>query len=316
MKQKILLILSLLLITATIYAQKTSRKEYIATYKDIAIKQMKTHGIPASITLAQGCLESGDGNSTLAKKANNHFGIKCHDWKGPSIRIDDDKKNECFRKYKHAEDSYNDHGDFLRYRERYGFLFNLKITDYKAWAHGLKKAGYATNPHYAQMLIKIIEENNLMQYDKYKGSSKKIAPPSPAQLEEVKILKPVKNSPLYKYSVNRTVYEVNGVAYIIANKGDTYKSIAKEYNLFRNELLRFNDLTRHSTLRPGSRIFLQNKKNKAKKHLEVHFVEEGDTYHSISQRYGVKLKSIAKYNHINTEGSPHEGDEIYLRRKK
>ena len=160
------MLLMMVLLAAGANAQKLTRQQYINKYKDIAIEQMHKHKIPASIILAQGCLESGDGNSALARKANNHFGIKCHDgWRGKKFKQDDDAKNECFRKYKNAIDSYTDHSYFLTSRPRYNSLFDLPITDYKAWAHGLKAAGYATNPKYAKLLIDIIEEYELYKYD-------------------------------------------------------------------------------------------------------------------------------------------------------
>ncbi|MGD2034569.1 MAG: glucosaminidase domain-containing protein, partial [Bacteroidales bacterium] len=165
--KKTVLIISLLfpLAAAAQNGRKMTRSEYIETYKELAMREMETHGIPASITLAQGILESGDGNSTLARRANNHFGIKCHDWKGKSIKHDDDARNECFRKYKSAEESYEDHSEFLSTRGRYSFLFEYEQDDYKAWAKGLKKAGYATSPTYSKALIKVIEENQLFTYD-------------------------------------------------------------------------------------------------------------------------------------------------------
>ena len=159
------LVLFLLLFSFQLSAQNLTRNEYIDKYKDEAIYQMKKYKIPASITLAQGILESGDGNSELAKKSNNHFGIKCHsDWEGERVYHDDDKKNECFRKYNKVRDSYDDHSEFLL-RPRYASLFEYALTDYKSWAKGLKKAGYATNPNYAKHLIKIIEENELHKLD-------------------------------------------------------------------------------------------------------------------------------------------------------
>lgn len=163
-KMRIFLFITSFFISTLIFAQagskRISREEYINTYKDDAIEEMQRTGIPASITLAQGILESGDGNSALARYARNHFGIKCHsDWKGATFTMDDDAKDECFRKYKHALESYKDHSDFLTGRNRYAFLFELKLTDYKGWAHGLKKAGYATNPKYPKLLIDIIERN-------------------------------------------------------------------------------------------------------------------------------------------------------------
>ena len=154
--------------SGTVPAQSVS--DYVNQYKDLAISEMKRTGIPASITLAQGIIESDCGRSTLAREANNHFGIKCHnDWTGPTVRHNDNSRNECFRKYKKAEESYYDHSDFLKSGSRYDFLFNNKSTDYKAWAYGLKKAGYATNPDYANMLIRTIEENNLWAFDSGKN---------------------------------------------------------------------------------------------------------------------------------------------------
>lgn len=302
--------------------QKMSRQEYIDTYKDIAVAQMRSHGIPASITLAQGCLESGDGNSYLATEANNHFGIKCHtDWKGPSVyRLDDHEYKDCFRKYKKTEDSYDDHANFLRGRDRYAFLFDLEITDYKGWANGLKKAGYATNPLYAQQLIKIIEDYRLYEYDTKMAEKAKvekdILPPSPAVLEALTQLKPSKNSPLYKYSMNRTLYAQNGVAYVIANEGDTYKAIGDEYNLFPKEILAFNDVKSDTSLRAGTVVYIERKKRKAHRHLDVHIAEEGDTYYSISQRYAVRLKFVLKYNGASASDTPNEGEAVYLRKSK
>ena len=154
--------------------EKVTVAEYIDLYTDLAIKEMKNYHIPASITLAQGILESENGNSPLAIEANNHFGIKCHqEWTGKTYNHDDDIKNECFRKYTKAEDSFRDHSEFLTTRDRYKPLFDLDITDYKGWAYGLKQAGYATNPRYPEILIRIIEENGLAELDK--GGSSQFA---------------------------------------------------------------------------------------------------------------------------------------------
>ncbi len=301
-------------------AQNTDRETYILEHKDIAIRQMRAFGIPASITLAQGCLESGNGKSTLAVKANNHFGIKCHDWKGPSIRIDDDAPNECFRKYRDKEDSYEDHSNFLRYRDRYAFLFDYEITDYKAWAYGLKKAGYATDPKYANKLIKIIEEHRLDRYDKEGLSSRIInrsKVPSPAELEKLEIYIPKKSSRLYKYSSIRTLYTRNKVTYIIAGPNDSYESIAREYNLFTNELLRFNDLDKNREIAPGTIVYIEKKRNKAAKRLDIHIAEDGDSYYEIAQRYAIRLSSIYKFNELNSDYTePFKDESIHLRKYK
>ena len=301
---------------------RMTRQEYIDKYKETAMEAMRTHGIPASITLAQGCLESGDGNSDLAVKANNHFGIKCHnDWKGQTYyKKDDDPGKSCFRKYRNASESFKDHSDFLRYRDRYAFLFDLEITDYKGWCYGLKKAGYATDPQYAERLIKIIEDYRLYRFDREMytkaGKNSNLLPPSPNELKKVMELNPARNSLLYKYSRNRTIYVRNGVPYILAGSMDTYESIAEEYNLFTKELLRYNDLRKPKELVPGTVVYLQKKKARAQRHMEIHIAVEGDTYYDVAQRYGVRMKRLFKYNGYKEGDILHVGDEIFLRRQK
>lgn len=301
---------------------RMTRQEYIDLYKDAAIESMKTHGIPASITLAQGCLESGDGNSDLAVKANNHFGIKCHnDWKGPTYhKKDDDPGKSCFRKYSNPAESFKDHSDFLRYRDRYAFLFDLEITDYKGWCYGLKKAGYATDPQYAQRLIEIIEDYQLYRFDREvyasAGQNRKLLPPSPNEIMKVMELNPAKNSLLYKYSRNRTIYVRNGVPYILSGDIDTYESLAEEYNLFTKELLRYNDLKKSRELVPGTVVYLQRKKAKAQRHMEIHIAVEGDTYYDVAQKYGVRMKKLFQYNDYKNGDILHIGDEIFLRRHR
>ena len=302
--------------------QRMTRQEYIDKYKDAAIQYMKTHGIPASITLAQGCLESADGNSDLAVKANNHFGIKCHnDWKGPTYyKKGDDLGKSCYRKYRNASESFKDHSDFLRYGQRYAFLFDLEITDYKGWSHGLKKAGYATDPKYAQKLIKIIEDYRLYSFDRELSAkaeeNRNILPPSPNEIMKVMELNPARTSLLYKYSRNRTIYQRNGVPYILAGDMDTYESLAEEYNLFTKELLRYNDLKDPVDLVPGTVVYLQRKKAKAQKHMEIHIAVDGDTYYDIAQKYGVRMKKLFKYNDYRDGDILHTGDEIFLRRHR
>ncbi len=302
--------------------QQQTREEYIEKYKDAAIQYMKTHGIPASITLAQGCLESANGNSDLAVKANNHFGIKCHnDWKGPTYyKKGDDPGKSCYRKYRNASESFKDHSDFLRYGQRYAFLFDLQITDYKGWCHGLKKAGYATDPKYAQKLIKIIEDYRLYSFDRELSAkaeeNRNILPPSPNEIMKVMELNPARTSLLYKYSRNRTIYQRNGVPYILAGDMDTYETLAEEYNLFTRELLRYNDLKDPVDLVPGTVVYLQRKKAKAQKHMEIHIAVDGDTYYDIAQKYGVRMKKLFKYNDYRDGDILHVGDEIFLRRHR
>ncbi len=296
-------------ICTTLFAQKDATEAYILTYKNIAIKQMNSYAIPASIILAQGSLESGNGMSTLAKKANNHFGIKCHDWKGATIYHDDDKKNECFRKYNSPEESYNDHSEFIRYRERYSALFNLDIKDYKGWAHGLKAAGYATNPNYAQLLINIIEKYSLFIYD---NPSHEL-PPSPIEIKAISELIPEKTSSLYTVSLSRTLFSKNGIACIIANKDDSYFSIAKEFNLFTKELLRFNDLSKNTTLEEGTVVYVERKKALGNKDFPKHIAEKNESIYSISQKYGIRLSKLLKINNMNKQDIITEGDIINLR---
>ena len=272
---------------------------------------MQEYGIPASITLAQACLESGNGTGRLAREANNHFGIKCHsDWKGQTIRHTDDAKNECFRKYKNPEDSFKDHADFLRYWGRYAFLFELPPYDYKGWAQGLKKAGYATNPQYAELLIKIIEDYKLYQYD----NTVTILPESPITIERPVVIKPDVKSPLYTASLHRTIYRRNHVSCIFSQPGDTYASLAKEFRLFRRELLRFNDLKKVEPLLPGTLVYVEKKNKQSTKALPMHITESGESLRSISQRYAVRLSYICKYNKINKNEFLPEGREIILRK--
>lgn len=264
--------------------RRISRKEYIDMWKEQAVKQMLETGIPASITLAQGILESGSGNSTLARYANNHFGIKCHvGWTGETFIQDDDAKNECFRKYEEAEESFKDHADFLKSRSRYAFLFELSSTDYKGWAYGLKKAGYATNPKYAETLIQIIEENELYKYDRVVSIAKKEVKNQHQEFINTKAI---------THSVN---IHNNNIKYIIAKEGDTFLSIAKEFEMGLWQLYKYNDLGKKDALKKGDIIYLQPKRNKAK-NAESHRVQKGETMHGISQLYGIKLKKLFKYN--------------------
>lgn len=294
-----------------VFAQKKqTREEYINRYKDAAIYQMKTQGVPASIILAQGLLESDNGNSYLAVKANNHFGIKCHKtWTGPKVYQDDDAKNECFRKYSNPDKSYKDHSDFLRGTRRYSQLFDLAPTDYKGWSYGLKKAGYATNPHYAEMLIKIIEENNLYIYDK--GVSVEVQSPTKGLGDLVDIDKFV-----IDLNKHRKVYTRNRIKYIIVKKGDSYANLTKELELLPWQLSRYNEISRDSSLKEGQELYIQPKRLKAEVNHSVHVVEKGETMYSISQMYGIKLKSLYRKNRMKVGDEVEVGQVIQLRKRK
>jgi LysM repeat protein len=300
-----------------------TRKDYIDRWKVTALKNMFEHNIPASITLAQGILESGNGNSTLTRKANNHFGIKCHGWDGPGYYMDDDKKDECFRSYKRAEDSFEDHSQFLL-KSRYADLFKLKLTDYKGWAKGLKKAGYATNPEYASRLIKIIEENKLYEFDKYSYEdylslkskskyddesdalviaatpSKKRSKNSSKELKEVEI------------TIGRKQYvHENKINYIIAKEGDNYSTIASDMNLGKWQILKYNDLDKNDQIHAGDVVFIQPKHNRSKKKSCI--ASNGDSWRSISQQYGIKMNKLLKMNDAGPNQEVKAGQKIALR---
>lgn len=298
---------------------KSPQEIYIEQFADLAVEEMYRSGVPASITLAQGLLESGYGLSELAVEGNNHFGIKCHNnWKGRRMYYDDDRKGECFRKYDSPEQSYRDHSDFLRYRDRYKFLFDYKITDYKSWAHGLKKAGYATDPSYPSKLIKLIEDYRLYEYDvrsrSRKDKTERMLPKSPNEIEQVEALTDVQRQDFH-FNISREVYARNGVPFVKASEGETYADIAHANNLFLREILRFNDLDADTALSPGTEVYLKPKKNQAVKGLGKHVVEDGETMRSIAQRYGIKLKNLYKMNGMEDYDVPREGDIIKLRKR-
>ncbi len=274
--------------------KRISRAEYIEKYEEIAINEMNKYDIPASITLAQGILESGNGNSRLATKANNHFGIKCHKgWTGKTFHMDDDEENECFRKYKDPFTSYKDHSKFLSTRGRYAFLFELDITDYKGWANGLKKAGYATNPKYPQLLIKIIEDNGLFEYDKlYKIDRTKLA----KNVKPKNDISPENAKYIETTSTGRKVYSNNGVKFIFAKTGDNPYAIAKEFNIYKYQVTKYNFLTKKDRIKEGQIIYLEKKKNKGKD--AYHTVQPGENLYDISEKYAVRLKKLCKYNSL------------------
>ena len=283
--------------------------EYIQRYQLMAIEEMTRSGIPASITIAQGCLESGNGNSELSRKSNNHFGIKCKKgWKGKKVYYDDDAKNECFRKYKTVEDSYIDHTNFLLNNQRYSSLFNLKTTDYKGWAHGLKKAGYATNKKYAHHLIHIIETNKLYRLD-YKISYDELMAFEQKQMGS----KGISNSLSINAFQSHETVKRNRVKSVVARKDDSYEIIAQELGLKEWVLYKYNDQSAGHILRENEIVYIQPKKRKTKKNKLTHRVEPGDSMHYISQLYGIKLKPLYKRNRMKAGQQPPTGHIIYLR---
>lgn len=315
MKLFISLFSFLFLSLSTIYCQhnrRISANAYINAYKDIAVSEMKRSGIPASITLAQGMLESDNGNSSLVADGNNHFGIKCHDWNGPAIYKDDDSRNECFRKYKNAEESYRDHTDFLLSKQRYNFLFSYKSTDYKSWAKGLKKAGYATNPNYPEKLIRLIEDNNLHLYDL------DVAVADKTRMSRTTRKKgEVATETDFTINLNKhPVYKRNDVEYTVAKNGDSVEKLARELEMFNWELLKYNELTKDSALHEGEILYLQPKRRRAERGKEFHTVQPGETVYSISQLYGVKSRMIRKFNRLSPDSVVNEGTTLNLRCKK
>lgn len=290
------LILSLLLITLCLAIQAQARnkqyEDYIKKYRELAVEEMKKYHIPASITLAQGLLESGAGKSTLARKSNNHFGIKCGgDWRGKTVSHDDDARGECFRAYKHPKDSYEDHSKFLASRPRYASLFKLEITDYKGWARGLKKAGYATNPRYADQLIGIIELYELHKYD------------------EKNYLKWLKKNP----NPHQT-YIANDLLYIVVRAGDSWKSISREFDISQKKLRKYNDLYKGYALQVGDILYLEQKNKRADEDHIVHVLRAGESMYSIAQKYGIRLKNLYKLNKMHEDDpTPEVGTILRLR---
>ena len=294
--------------------------EYIETWKSEAVYQMALHKIPASITLAQGLLESGNGNSRLATDGNNHFGIKCHsDWTGKKIYEDDETRGECFRKYSDARESFEDHSLFLK-KNRYAPLFELDTDDYKAWAKGLKNCGYATNPKYPQLLIDLIERYNLHQFDEegmkyirknelpeHKESSKKAVVKNQEDDYDS-----AENRKEISIGNNRTVMlSANRIKFIKAKAGDTPEKIAEELEIGAWQIYKYNDMARGKKLNEGDIIYIQPKRNKA--HEKTYTIKSGDTMREISQRFGVKMNKLLKRNGLHESDTIHPGQTIRLR---
>ena len=281
-------------VVAMLPAQRRNQayEDYIKKYRKIAVEEMERYHNPACITLAQGLLESGAGRSTLARKSNNHFGIKCGSrWEGRTVRHDDDARNECFRAYKHPRDSYEDHSKFLRTGARYAFLFRLKITDYKGWARGLKKAGYATDPRYADRLIDIIELYDLDKYDRKGGLKWAEEFPDPHQ-----------------------PYLANELLYIVARRGDTFESLSKEMGISKKKIRKYNELPKDYKFQGGEIVYLEKKRSRATKDHICYTVRPGDSMYSISQKFGIRLSRLYKMNNMKPESpAPKVGEILRLR---
>lgn len=293
-------------------AQKISVEEYIQQYKDMAIREMKRMGVPAAISLAQGILETENGNSDLVKKSNNHFGIKCKDsWTGDRVYHDDDANGECFRSYKTAEDSYRDHSNYLRGSERYEFLFGLDATDYKGWAIGIKRAGYATNPLYPQILIKNIEQYNLQQYT-LAGLGEipnfRKEKEMPVDGKEDRVFDFDKNAPASDNAGK--IFIINKVKCVLAKKGSSLLVIAIKNNISLSKLMEFNDLDEEGILDKDQYVFFHKKLKTGEK--EFYVVEEGETLYDVAQKNGIQLNYLKEYNIIKESNAIKAGDKLFL----
>jgi len=276
-------------------------EDYIGKYSSIAVKHRDKYKIPASITLAQGILESGAGLSEIARASNNHFGIKCHsDWTGERIYRRDDGPNDCFRKYKNIEDSYEDHAKFLLQYPRYAVLFTYNIRDYTAWAKGLQTCGYATDKGYANKLIRIIEDYELYKYDG--KTPQRTVRRTPVEKDKKK-----------KPELLRDVYLSYNLIYVIAKEDDSFDQIADDTGFKVKDLIKYNEVPEDFPLKSGDIVYLQKKKSKADKPYFEHLVAIGESMHSISQLYGIQLKRLYKMNKKPSDYVPTEGDVLRLR---
>lgn len=309
MKNRLFFILGGLVVAINLLAQTQNPQyiSYIAKYRDMAIEQQIKHRIPAAITMAQGLLESSAGQSELAVKANNHFGIKCaSDWVGRTYTHDDETKNECFRQYASVADSYEDHSLFLK-RKRYESLFALPLADYKGWAHGLKACGYATDPKYADKLIRIIEQYNLQALTLDKNlKNAGLVSSKDTTWQEVDADKLDQSPEEETYAIQESIEVfanhpsgcINGVRYIIANEGENFASLAAFLNMYERTLRKYNDALDTREIKPGDIVYIYPKKNKASRKTPFHYFKPGEDAWHIAQKYGIKVKSLYKLNGI------------------
>ena len=323
--KKLLAFLICLVLIANINAQNITPQQYIDLYKDIAIREMKRMGVPAAITLAQGILETESGNSVLVKKSNNHFGIKCkNSWTAGGVTHDDDAKGECFRQYNTAEDSYRDHSNFLRGSERYGFLFNIEASDYKGWAYGLKKAGYATNPAYPQILIKNIEQYNLNQYTLAGIADVPKYDKTKYKDDEEVITEADKNAMAAVYTSSSAaastfpsgVFRVDGKKVILAKQGTSLLKIAEEQDIRLIKLLEYNNLKEDGLVKADQIIYLEQKPADAQVAVitqptpaavmpalnnKKHIVQPKEGLYAISKKYNTTVQQIRDWNSLGSD---------------
>lgn len=301
-----IILLSFLFVSTHMFSQGGVRTylKYIDDYSDLAVMHMEKYNIPASITLAQGILESGAGMSDLAQRSNNHFGIKCHrDWRGGKVYAADDTPNDCFRSYSRVEDSYQDHSEFLVGSSRYSNLFKLSVTDYKGWARGLQQSGYATDRAYANKLIKLIED-----YELYRLDDKKYRKGVSQQQRKV-----IRSNEALAAQWKHQPYITHGLLYVIAVNGDTFSSIAAEFGFKEKDLLKYNEVPEDFPLSEGDIVYFQKKKTRADREFEYHTVQVGESMYSISQKYGIQIRNLYRLNKKSYEYIPEEGDMLKLR---
>ncbi|MGB1184757.1 MAG: glycoside hydrolase family 73 protein [Schleiferiaceae bacterium] len=308
----------LFFVTTCLSAQNSPRKAYILKYAQIAVDEMNRTGVPASITLAQGILESGNGKSDLAARSNNHFGIKCHSsWTGAKVYHDDDEKGECFRKYKKVEHSYEDHSDFLVRGARYDFLFELAPDDYKGWAKGLKKAGYATAPDYADRLISIIEQEALYTYDLSRGNRAIVAVQDSAsgsgQMQGPTLNgrgKPVKSAKK-RFIIHRVQRLGDASAFVVLEQGERLETIADSLHMRVAVLLDINDANWETKFVAGERIYVEYKKNRGR--TKTVLVRPGQTMRDIAQQECLRLDKLYQYNSMKVGEQPANAQVLRLR---
>lgn len=307
----------MLLLAPVVFSQQSEViKNYINTYKDLAIAEMQRTGVPAAITLAQGIHESGAGQGKLVMMSNNHFGIKCKsNWTGESVKHDDDARGECFRKYKQPEDSYRDHSDFLRNGKHYAFLFQLDPSDYTAWAHGLKKAGYATNPKYPQVLIKLIEDYNLQEYTLIALGKNGQATDNVIAKNDLPLVKPAADE---MPQAKRPVYpdgefKINETKVVFVKKGTPFLAVAKQYDVDLSKIFEFNEIPRVQESDKDQLIYLQRKRKTGVN--EFHIVQPGETLHDIAQLNAIRLESLQELNWLKENEIPAAGEKLSLKTK-
>lgn len=278
----------------SIYPKSDPYGDYIERYSEMAVAQQRDYGIPASITLAQGLLESAAGRSTLATEGNNHFGIKCHNtWQGATMLRDDDAPDECFRVYDSPEQSFADHSEFLS-RKRYEPLFQYDVTDYASWARGLSQCGYATDPNYADRLITIIERYSLYNFDTEAGRHAEEAADFIADMLQ------------HSHAVRKS----RGLHYVVATPGDTYASIAKEFHIKVKKLMAFNDAEQDCEIKPWEEVYLEEKHDEAPRDVKKVTIGEGESIHSVAQRFGMKIATIRS---LNPKAADKAGTRLKLR---